>query len=170
MVRFLAIDPALNNFGLARGYLNGTKVEIDAIKLISTKNTASQQKNLADARRIKKIRAEILSFSTDHQIVLAEIPGGSKSYKAAWSLGIALAVVVTLDNPTIFVTPLEVKKSIGQYAKVDIIKWAVSNYPHLDWLRYQNNKLRRNNEHCADAIAIAVAGLRKYKATNKVDL
>lgn len=160
---FLAIDGALNNFGLAIGGVVNGEIYIEKIELINSKKTIFPSSTKGDAMRGRFIVKVLHDYLSDINVVFAEIPIGSKSYRAAWSLGIALGIIVSINKPIIFVQPKDVKNMMGKNAnKSTIIEWAVKTYPNLNWLRY-GKKITRQNEHCADAIAIAHVGVRKLQ-------
>ena len=94
-------------------------------------------------------------------MIFIETPSGSQSSNAMKSYGATCAIIASINPPTIEVTPNEVKmSSVGnkQASKKDMIKWAYNKYPDVGWLFYQN-KLQNKNEHLADAIAVAYAGV-----------
>ena len=165
--RFLAIDGALNNFGLARGYVVDQSIYIERIELISPKKGNFARGRMGDAARAKFIVQRIAPHLLNVNIVFAELAIGSRSASAAWSLGVALGIIASIDKPIILVQPHEAKKIVKSYAdKDEIIAWATKRYPHLDWLKYRG-RITKKNEHTADAIAIAHAGARKINNGTK---
>lgn len=169
--RFLAVDPALNNFGVAIGYYGKEGVVVNEIHLLATKPT-KKQKILGDAERARLVARFLHQSGSGVDLIISEIPYGSKSSRAAWSLGMALGITSTvkLDCPILFVTPYQVKNVVKRGAdKEDVITWAVSKHPNLNW-RYYRGKLRKDNEHMADAIAVAYAGYGLLKSGRAVML
>ena len=162
-LRVLGIDGSLNNFGVATGYYTDKEPVITGIHLLAS-NSSKTNKIRNDAERAKNIARFLLQF--DYDMAIAEIPYGSKSYRAAWSLGITLGLISSVTPPILFVTPYDVKNVVKRgAAKSDMINWAVHKYGGLNW-RYYNGRLRAENEHLADAIAVIHAGYRKLKSGN----
>lgn len=161
--KFLSIDGALNNFGFAKGYFVGNRIVPQHIHLVRTKGQ-SNQRQLNDARRMREIARVCQKLSVDVDIIFAELPGGTKSYRAAWSLGAALAIIATLQAPVQFVNPMQAKSATGnrKAKKQQVISWAYRKWPDLEWLKSKKGTLYNYNEHMADALAIAVAGLQNY--------
>lgn len=162
MYRFLAIDGALNNFGLAVGYVvDSQTIYIESIDIVSPPKRTNR-KRADDAARARVIATRVRELSSKVNIVFAEQAIGSRSAAAAWSLGVALGIIASIDRPIVLVAPNEAKKIVKNYAdKKEIIKWAVQKYPKLAWRKTKAGRLLNINEHAADAIAIAHAGARK---------
>jgi Holliday junction resolvasome RuvABC endonuclease subunit len=88
-----------------------------------------------------------------------------------------IGILANLPVPLIQVSPLEVKiAAVGhrQAAKEEMIEWAVGKHPDANWLRHAKNgrvkvkdgfkewkvgDLLNDNEHLADAVAVAEAGI-----------
>ena len=123
------------------------------------------RKNSDDLRCARELITAIRKATKDCVLCVAEVPVGTQSARAAWSLGIALCTLGTIDKPLIEVTPSEVKLStVGKKtaSKTEMIGWAMDQHPRLDW------KVRKvkgvfkpvaANEHMADAIAAIYAGV-----------
>lgn len=167
---FLAIDGALNNFGVAVGEYEASPHRILNVSKILHIHTERKKSNIRehDARRSRHIAETLRDLINEYDpaIIFAELPSGSQSAKAAWSLGVTLGIIVSLPRPVIFVTPSEVKKVVRPNAdKKEIIAWAANKYPHLSWEEHDKKNWPRwgrykrgskyLNEHCADAIAVA---------------
>lgn len=159
----LAIDGALNNFGVATGYYTRDGIIPTAIHLLSSAGVKTN-KIKHDAQRAKNIARFLLQFPCD--LVVAEIAYGSKSYQAAWSLGVSLGLIASVNQGIIFVTPLEVKNVVRKGAdKHAMIAWAQRTYPNLAWhLDPRNGKMLNENEHMADALAVMHAAYNKLKS------
>ena len=152
----LGIDGALNNFGVAHGLVYNNKVIINEIHVLSSKSK-KQNKIFNDAKRARQIALFLRQFNYD--LVVAEIPYGTKSYSAAWSLGITLGLTASVNVPIIYVTPTEVKRVVRNGAtKREIIDWAYAKHPNLQWYKPTKNAPPIvRNEHMADAIAVIYA-------------
>lgn len=160
-MKVLSIDASLNNVGLCIAEINGKQVNIIKIELISLKRQG-KHKSKADAERVKIISARLRYYCKQVDLVMAELPSGSINASGAWSLGASLGIVGSLDKQIIWTTPLEVKKATGnpKATKREMITWATTKYPNLDWPRY-NGRIRADAEHISDAIAVIYAGLSK---------
>lgn len=160
MIKVLSVDASLNNVGLALAEINGKQVSVLKIELISLKREG-KHKSKADTERVKIISTKLRDYCKGVDLVLAELPSGSMSANASWSLGVSLGMVGSLDKPIIWVSPLEVKKVVHKKAtKREMIDWATTKFPDLDWIRYRG-RIVNSNEHSADAIAVIYAALPK---------
>jgi Holliday junction resolvasome RuvABC endonuclease subunit len=100
---------------------------------------------------------------------VSEVPMGAQSARAALAFGMVIGMLANLPVPLIQVSPLEVKMAaVGhrQAAKEEMIAWAVEKYPAAAWrlqdkngAKHKKGDLKADNEHLADAIAVAEAGL-----------
>lgn len=172
------IDPALANFGLAKGEydLDTGEFTPSAIKLISTSKQTGKtvRQNSDDIRRASELCGGMHEWITDCHIVFAEIPTGSQSARGAFSNGTCLGILSSIGESTgyngrlIQVLPSEVKlAAVGSKhaAKNEMIEWATDNYPDLDWFMYRG-KPQNKNEHMADALAAIHAGLKTDEFIN----
>lgn len=80
------------------------------------------------------------------------------------SYGICIGIISAIQLPLIQVTPAEVKMVTGHKnaTKAQMIDWAVTNYPHDQWLTQKRNGVVTyvgKNEHLADALAAVHAGI-----------
>lgn len=162
-MKFLAIDGALRNFGLATGHFDGKNLTFQSLKLLHTKPAKARTKSLDDYRCIKEILAGLKPL-TNVDIIFAEIYTGSISGRGAVSLVSAMAIIASLNKPTILVTPHQVKAITGnkKATKHEMIQWAYKRHPDLNWLK-RNGKLLQINDHAADSIAVAYACAEQYK-------
>lgn len=172
-IRVAGVDPALKNMGIARASLllvpapyNGMqphKIEVDSLDLIQTdkQTTKVVRQNSDDLRRCRDLAAGVRSL-TDVRFVFAEIPVGAQSARAAFSFGVATAVMAFCPVPLIQVQPNETKlATVGTKtaSKQEMIEWAVETYPNAPWLMHRG-KPKLDNEHLADACAIIHAGVK----------
>jgi hypothetical protein len=176
--RIVALDLAFRNVGFSEGYYDiyNDKLILNDIKRVSIKATNDKKirKSSDDLRCAMEMTDEIgflcykEGLDKDYYIA-AEIPSGTQSARASWSLGIALGTLTYLsrlsNKDLIEVTPSMVKKivDLGKNPdKKDIINWAVKKYPHLNWKTIKRKGLivyTNDNEHCADAIAVMEASV-----------
>lgn len=169
----------------SEGGLRVCQIACKDLTLIQTEALKAKQvrKSSDDLRRATELHRAFQAYirATDAQVVFAEVPSGAQSAAAAKYLGAALGILASSPVPVIEVSPMEVKvavtgvKSKGA-SKEEVIKWAVSRWPDANWLRYEKGgkvvvaktkrvvswkagDLMRSNEHLADALAIAQAGV-----------
>lgn len=173
LLRFASIDPSLRNFGLAIGTIDlgeeDLPISMKSISLISTESDKSARKvvrrNSEDLVRARKLLVNTRSVLKAHdaKIIFCEVPVGSQSARSMASYGICIGLLAGLsDRPIIEVTPSEVKlTAVGNKtaSKAEMIEWATALYPHLPWVKGIKSKYADKNEHMADAIAAAHAGL-----------
>ncbi len=166
MIRFISIDSSLANTGIATGKIIDNKILIDKIELIQTskskiKSIRVSSDTIARCRTTYKFVNEITeNYNPD--IIFMETPSGSQNASGMKSYGATCQLIGSLSPPPLEVTPNETKiYSVGDKtaSKVTIINWAYNKYPNLDWF-FHANKLQNKNEHMADAIAIAYAGIK----------
>lgn len=168
-VRVAAVDPSLRNFGMAKLMLDlrTLSFEIEDLKLIETDNQAGKtvRKNSDDLRRSQEISQKFKTFVSDCTLCFSEIPSGAQSARAALSFGIAIGILANCPIPLIQVMPAETKlAAVGTKtaSKEEMIEWAFAKYPKAEWKTTKRNGVlvpTAKNEHLADAIAIAHAGI-----------
>jgi hypothetical protein len=176
IIRVLALDAAFANCGMAVAEIDVSSAEAPVIrplhlKLVSTeadkKNKKVVRKNSDDLRRTREIASAIRDTVVSEKIdlVMVEVPTGAQSARAAWSLGIVVGYLGSIQAPLIEVTPKEVKIAVGdKYAeKEEIIDWAMKNYPALNWPMkgplLNRTPIAGQCEHLADACAVLSAGV-----------
>lgn len=167
-LKLLGIDAAFANMGFALGTydLENYGIEITKLKLVTTEaqNQKVVRKSSDDLRRARELY-DFIDFWIRHfnpDLVIVEVPHGSQSARASWSLGIVVGLLASIQIPMIEVSALEVKQaSVGRKtaSKQDMIDWAYNLYPAVQWLIH-GKKLTLNNEHLADAIATLHAGVK----------
>jgi hypothetical protein len=166
----IGIDAAFANMGLARAELvidRGQVVIIGKdLHLLSTERMDKKvvRKSSDDLRRAKSLVEGMQAFTQTATMAFAEVPSGSQSASAARALGIAVGVLGACTVPLIEVSPMEVKKLFSpdgkrKVTKLEIIAWAMKQWPHMPWLTCRG-KPTQANEHLADAMATIVAGTR----------
>lgn len=170
------IDGSLRHFGMAKMALsdNGRKrvgakitpifdITVLELELFNTEKTKNKQVRVSsdDLQNAREIHAAYHAFIEDCDFVFAEIPTGGKSSTAAKSFGLVIGILASTQIPLIQVMPLETKKAtVGSKtaSKADMIAWALKKYPDAPWIR-QGARVTLANEHLADAVAVAHAGL-----------
>lgn len=170
-IKIIGIDPSLRNTGLAAMQFNiktGKGQLLDLKMAYTYPQKEKRGKNLHDLNSIKSILETIESFFEHHKpdLVCAELPLGSKSSQAMLGLGVSTAVLATVKQPIILVSPFAVKKVVTtdkrKVEKSDVIDWATSRHPEGNWFirRVKGNMVfQAKNEHIADAVAAIYAGL-----------
>lgn len=176
-INVLGIDPSFRNWGMAHGiiHLPSLNIEIKHLQLVGTESRAGKdvRKNSDDLRCARELRGGMMLGCMGKAIAIAEVPVGSQSSRASWSLGIALGVLGACPIPLIEVTPTEVKlATVGTKtaSKGEMIEWATTRYPDLNWLTKKVKgkvTFTNANEHLADAIAAIHAGVKteQFKLT-----
>ena len=168
-IKAIAIDAAFANMGLARVEITSKggvmSVTGQDLVLVSTEREGHKQvrKSSDDLRRAGILVQGIKDFVGDATIAFAEVPSGSQSASAARALGIAVGCLASCPVPVIEVSPMEVKKLFSpdgkrKVPKLEIIAWAMKQWPALPWLK-RAGKPTLANEHLADALAIVMAGI-----------
>jgi Holliday junction resolvasome RuvABC endonuclease subunit len=164
-IQVVGVDAAFSNMGFAIADIDliSKKILVKDIKLVKTESMSgkSVRKSSDDLRRAKQLQAALVANSDHCYVAFVEVPHGSQSARASWSLGIAVGVLSSCPIPIIQVNAEQVKMaSIGKKtaSKMDIINWAYKLYPDLPWLK-SKDRLIQANEHMADAIATLHAGV-----------
>lgn len=163
----MALDPSLRNTGIALGYYDTDlhEVVVEDIRLVRTEADKSKQvrKNSDDLRCAREIRTALAEAHRQHKpaVVFAEVPSGTQSSRASWTLGVTVGLLAAVPLPLVEVTPKQVKRTFtghGGASKQDIIDLAVKMFPDLPWLHH-HGKLVNANEHMADAVAVMFTGV-----------
>lgn len=172
-IRFISIDMAFANMGLVRGHITPEGVIVpEDCKLIVTADERdwnakkTTRKSSEELRRARVLVASLSAWAFDATIAFAEVPSGSQSASAARALGIAVGALASCPVPLIEVSPLEVKMcSVGSKtaSKAQMVTWAMDKGPDLPWKTVKRGgkiEATLTNEHCADALAAAYAGVQ----------
>ena len=164
-IKFVSIDSSLANTGIAIGNIVDDNIFIVDTFLTETKKTKIKQvRASSDSIARCKQTYDFVHNIIKHikpQLIIIETPSGSQSASGMKSYGSTCMLIASLKPAPIEVTPMEVKlASVGHKKanKAQMIKWASDKYPKIKWL-YHAGKLQNKNEHIADAIAIAHAGI-----------
>jgi hypothetical protein len=177
-IKIVAFDPALSNLGIAfMSYsLDTDELTLEGLRLVQTEPSKEKKvrKSSDDFHRAKILHAAAVDACKGRAVAIAEIPTGTQSSRGAMSNGISIGVMASIPLQPIEVNYTEVKLAAtgGKNAtKGEMIEWAMSKYPHADWLmrKSKGNMVPINdNEHLADACAIAEAGIRTPEFRNAV--
>lgn len=150
---------------MAKGLLDIKKGDlyISYLHIIHTErnNQKGVLRSFDNWRCAQELSQGFAEFWPEADVILSEIPTGSKSEAAAKGLSIATGVLSGAQKPVIPITPQEVKMATaGANAEKDaMIEWAYDLHPEAPWYTATNGRLLKKNEHCADAIAAIYAGL-----------
>lgn len=165
-----AFDPSLANFGMARLALDLTTLhfEVQDLKLVQTEKQTSKQvrQNSDDLRRARELARAFHDFAAQTKIGFAEVPTGAQSARAMYAFGVSVGLLAACPVPLIQVQPYETKlATVGTKtaSKEEMIEWAVAAYPAAPWLKHirgGKEVIGNKNEHLADALAIAHAGVK----------
>jgi len=169
----LSIDPGICNWGYAhikvtipnKGQPFFKVLRAGLIETAPTK-TKHVRRSSDDLCRCREINRAMVAYLDDHPEIafaIAEIPhGGGKSATALKLLGMATALLVTVPVPLIEVTPEEVKRIItGRRiaSKQEMIDWVRVHHPEIHWIGRSQTQPIQKNEHIADAVCAAYAGM-----------
>jgi Holliday junction resolvasome RuvABC endonuclease subunit len=166
IIKVASVDPSLANFGMAvlRLDLFSMKFAVEHLELIHTEKRANKtvRQNSDDLRRAQEIIDRFHACTSDAAICFAEIPTGAQSARAAFAFGLAVGVIAGCPVPVVQVQPHETKlATVGTKtaSKAEMIEWAVEQFPEAPWKRVRG-RITNDNEHLADAVAIAHAGIK----------
>lgn len=170
LVRIAALDGSLRNFGIAKMLLDTRTLELQLESLLLVKTEKGKQKTVRKSsdnlERAQLIARTVRANLGDCTSCFLEVPSGGQSYDAVLGFGIVIGLYASIPVPVLEVSPAETKMAaVGSKnaAKEEIIQWAMAKFPHSDW---RTRKLKgeiiptADNEHLADAVAIAHAGIR----------
>ena len=172
----LGLDPSFRNFGVTvckvLGMANNPTIEVLELHLFETQSRATKgvRKNSDDLRCVRELVAKVGELIEKHEptVVMCEVPVGSQSARASWTLGATLGVLGSIDTPMIEVTPREVKETTvghNKATKEEMINWVVNKHPEAEPMWF-TRKLKgevvmmNKNEHVADAVATIHAGVK----------
>lgn len=168
-IKFAALDGSLTNFGIAKltyDTLTG-ELAVDDLTLVKTEKAKNKTVRVSSdrLRRSKEIADTLRQELNDAAVVFAEIPTGAQSSDAAFAFGIVVGLYASVTTPLVEVSPSETKMAaVGTKtaSKQEMINWAVEKFPDAPWRtvkRAGQLQPTLDNEHLADAVAIAHAGI-----------
>ena len=165
-MKFFSLDPSLTNTGWAAGFIDNGRVIVCKVGLIeSPKGKAKQVRASSDTIARCRNTWQQVQELVDHfdtNVIFAETPTGSQSANGMKSYGATCQLLACLPVIPIEVTAEQVKiAATGKKtaSKAEVIDWAFNLYMELDWF-FHAGKLQGKNEHMADAIAAAYAGVK----------
>lgn len=172
-IKIAGLDGSLRNFGISIMELDLETMTLSVQDLILAETEKSKNKQVRassdNLTRAQSIHAKIKEALKSCTAAFVEVPYGGQSYDAVLGFGIVIGLYASIDCPVIEVSPSETKMAaVGTKtaSKEEIIEWAAEKFPDAKWLRYKRNgknykkgELTSKNEHLADGIAIAHAGL-----------
>jgi hypothetical protein len=168
-VPILSNDPSFTHWGMARMLLDTDTLELELqdLVLVKTKKTTEKRARVSSDKleRAETLSAAFLKMARGVNAIFSEVPSGAQDANSANAFGIVVGILAAAPIPVTQVMPLETKEATGlgkNATKAEIIAWATEKYPHAGWLRERGNPNGRfiaDNEHLADAIAVAEAGV-----------
>lgn len=166
------MDPSFRNWGLAYcEYENGV-ITILKTEVLQFKEPQGMKRNQADIISCTELFAALdqAMFEFDPDVVVAEIPVGSQSSRAANGYGICMALLGALSTykpKLVHVSPNQVKAVVGSRtaSKGDVIDWVLTNHPTVPFPRRGGEVVSSKSEHMADAIVAlhAATKLQTFK-------
>lgn len=168
-----ALDGSLRNFGvslLTFNLMTGA-LEVEDLRLLSTEKATvkSVRASSDNLFRAKSISDGLVGLFRQHKplFTFVEVPSGGQSYSAVLGFGIVIGIYGSLHTTQVVdVSPTETKMATVGYkgaSKAEMIEWAAKAYPNAPWLRRKlkgEMVMMNDNEHLADAVAIAHAGVK----------
>jgi Holliday junction resolvasome RuvABC endonuclease subunit len=175
--KYVAFDAALANTGGHWGYIDENGIHPVGGFLYQTVKTKDKKKqavmDFIDRCEYLCRTTGTLVSSIQPDFIFFESPVGSQSSKAAQGAAaicmLIAAMKVGTDAQVITSTPSEVKKATGLPGtpeKREIIDWAYIRYPTVPWT-WHAGRIKNDNEHMADSLAVALAGHKKITEWEK---
>lgn len=172
-IRFAALDGSLRNFGIAKMEIDTDTNELSVVDLILIKTEPGKGKQVRassdNLRRCQEIALGVREATKDCATAFYEVPSGGQDYKSVLGFGMVIGIYASLTIPGCEVSPSETKMAaVGTRtaSKEEMVEWAVEKYPSAPWRRQKQNgakfkkgDLMSDNEHLADGIGIAHAGI-----------
>lgn len=166
-------DPSLNNWGLAIATydLESGTIQVERIDVIQPNVLQGKQvrQNSKDLDVASQLHQGALAACAGAHAVFVEVPIGSQSARAMASYGVCVGVLGALRSqgiPLFEMTPTQVKLAAvknSNATKDQMIEWASTLYPDINWPRYTRNGVtlitKDKAEHEADAIGAIHAGI-----------
>jgi Holliday junction resolvasome RuvABC endonuclease subunit len=166
------MDPSFRNWGLAYCEYDNGVITVLKTQLVQTVEPQGTKRSAGDiqscATLFDALDEAMYQFSPD--ILVAEIPIGSRSSRAANGYGVCMALLGALSSygvPMVHVTPNQVKGIVGSStaSKNDVIDWVLKKHPTVPFPRRGGAIVSSKSEHMADAIAAlhAATKLQSFK-------
>lgn len=173
LIRIGAFDGALANFGMAKLVYDTDLPDDEALSVLDLKlvhtEKAKQKTVRVSSDRLRRSRENALAATawlTDCAMLFVEVPSGAQDANANFAFGIVTGIYASMRLEPIEVSPSETKlAAVGTRtaSKEEMIEWAIERFPAAPWLRTKRGGVMvptKANEHLADAVAIAHAGIR----------
>lgn len=167
IIKAASFDPSFTNWGVGLLSIDTDALtfEVDDLQLVQTRKDPDTKKAVrknSDAlRRATELHKGVHGLIGDARLIFAEIPAGGQSYDAVYGFGIVVGIMASMPVPVIQVTPSEAKlAAVGTRtaSKQEMIEWAFEEFPSAPWI-VRRGKPTLANEHLADSLAIARAGI-----------
>lgn len=176
-ITVLGMDPAMSNWGFAKGTLNlkTLEVTIDRVWTVVTEKASAKKKVRVSSDDIERARtlSEALEEACEGvQIAFVEVPHGSQSASGAKSRNMCIGVLGQCRVPLVQLQEQDVKlRTTGKKTatKAESIAWAFERHPNTTWKLRKGYPLA-NQEHNADAIATIYAGLKDDQFTSALSI
>jgi Holliday junction resolvasome RuvABC endonuclease subunit len=170
-MHILVLDPAMANTGYLIVKLENGKETLEECGVIQTKLDKRDYIAFDNVRRFQKIYRKLKELHEEYgyKAVLAEIPTGSQSAKAATGFGGVAGVlgclVIDLSLVNIWKLPQQVKKCLcgsGKASKGDMVRAAADIFPSSieqfitkrGKFRIHDKRVKGSYEHVADAVGV----------------
>lgn len=169
-LKILGMDPSMNNWGLAGALLDPITLAlqpkgVDVIQPVLSKSKQVRV-NSQDLTRAQQLYAAVIQSVQGADAIFVELPTGSQNARAMASYAMCVGLVGALlaqGYPIYPLTPSEVKLAAtgsDTASKADMIAWAISKHPQIDWPRHRGEIVASKAEHMADALAAIYAGIK----------
>lgn len=172
-LRFVGMDPSMNNWGIAIGTFDTDtrKFVVDHVGVTCPVLPTGKQvrQNSTDLESAFQLYTGAIAAAEGAHAVFIEVPVGSQSARAMASYGICVGVLGALRAkgiPFFEVTATEVKLAgpgIKTATKDQMIAWATTKHPEANWPTYnEKGKVlisKTKAEHEADALGAIYAGV-----------
>jgi Holliday junction resolvasome RuvABC endonuclease subunit len=169
LIKVVGFDPSLRHWGIAAGTydLVTKEVVVENLDIIEPEFVISKQvrQNSLDIQASNVLFTKAALYLKEADSAFIEVPVGSQNARAMASYGVCIGVIGSLEmsyKPMIQLSPLEVKMAsvgIKTATKDQMIQWAMSKHPHVNWPKKRNAVVKSTAEHMADAVAAIYAGV-----------
>jgi Holliday junction resolvasome RuvABC endonuclease subunit len=165
-IDIVAIDPSFRNMGMVKATYDGL-IEVTDYRLEHTERASEGTRSADDWQVALKLSRALQAYTEDADVVIMEQPVGSQSARSAWTLGITLGVLTSIQCPVITLTPRQVKYAFTGDRKADkgkMIETAIRKFPAVRLPHYGKKGKERINmgqaEHIADALGVLYTGVK----------
>lgn len=169
-IRIAGLDGSKTNFGIALLDLDIDTMEltVNDLILVKTQKTKNKQVRMSsdNLRRAQEVAVPLRKALKGCTTAFVEVPSGGQSYDAVLGFGTVIGLYASIEIPVVEVSPSETKlAAVGTKtaSKEEMIEWAIESYPTAPWrMRKMKGEMVpvKDNEHLADGVAIAHAGLK----------